>query len=129
MKDAERLREQERDRMRFLYKRFESIGSETGEDLKTRLKGTPVAIRASGLAVVAAQLAASANAEDSIIRSLLAEWLLTRATIFAGDKQGEGIKDLLARCVQSSRLEYEAAQQEALRLMEQAKLLAAALWP
>ncbi len=128
MNDAKHSREPERDRMRFLYKRFASIGDSTGKDLKTRLKGEPVAIRTSGLAVVAAQRAASTNSEDRIIGSLLAEWLLEHARVFAKENKGEGLRDLLEQCVNASRLEYEAAQQEALRLMEQAKLLAAALW-
>ena len=120
--------EPERQRMSFLYQRLASIGKTSGKDLKTRLKGMPVALRTSGLAVVAAQLNASDCPEDKRIGDLLAPWLLTHATVFSGEKQGEKMRDLLEQCVQASRLEYEAAQQEALRLMEQAKLLALALW-
>jgi len=127
MNNSKQAREPERDRMRFLYNRFASIGGKTGENLKIRLKGEPVAIRSSGLAVVAAQRAASTNSEDRIIGSLL-EWLLGPAKVFAHEGKGEEMRDLLEQCVNASRLEYEAAQQEALRLMEQAKLLAAALW-
>ncbi len=129
MNGEKRPREPERDKMRFLYKRFATIGENAGKDLKTRLKGEPVAIRCAGLAVVVAQRAASTNSEDRIIGSLLAEWLLVHARVFADENRGDELRDLLEQCVKSSRLEYEAAQREALQLMEQAKLLAAALWP
>ncbi len=134
---AGEARDRGRERMRFLYGQFQNIGSRTGEELKTRLKGVPVALRASGLAVVAAQLAASPDSPgegsrvvDGMIADLLAEWLLENTSIFSGQAGGSGrpIRNLLQHCVLAGRLEYEAAQQEALRLMEQAKLLAAALW-
>ncbi len=135
MKDGE-ARDRERMRMHFLYKRFQDIGPQTGENLKVRLKGMPVALRSSGLAVVAARLAASPDSGrdrtvDAMIADLLAEWLLENTMVFAGqEKQGTtGIRALLHHCVEAGRLEYEAAQQEASRLLEQAKLLAAALWP
>ncbi|MCF6188078.1 MAG: type III-B CRISPR module-associated protein Cmr5 [Desulfobulbaceae bacterium] len=122
-------------RMRFVYERFtrSGVSKDDAKTLKQVLKGLPVSLRTNGLAVVTARLAADRDVYAG--EYLLAEWLLKECPLFAGmapqfrDNKSSGLQRLMAWCMEMSRLEYEAVQQESMRLAEQAKLIAEALWP
>ncbi len=121
-------------RMRFVFERLRTSGGdqEQRQGIKQKLKGLPVSLRSNGLAVVAARLAA--DNDIYIGDNLLTHWLLRECPLFRGvapdfDNKNPKIQALVRWCMEMSRLEYEAVQQEALRLMEQSKLIAEALWP
>ncbi|RLB92756.1 MAG: hypothetical protein DRH50_09115 [Deltaproteobacteria bacterium] len=118
-------------RMQFAYNELKEKSG--GKDIKARLKGLPVALRMNGLAVVGAQLCASSEYKDRAIGEMLAEWLLKECPINLFTKKGgpsrdRPLKRLLEACISAKRTEYEAAQMEALAFLEQAKLIAEALW-
>lgn len=125
----------EQQRMRFVYERFtrSGVSKDDADTMKRALKGLPVSLRINGLAVVTARLAADRNVY--VGEHLLAEWLLNECPLFVGvaprspDNNRSGLQLLMAWSMGMSRLEYEAVQQESMRLMEQAKLIAEALWP
>ncbi len=128
--DQER-RSLQRMRMQFAYKELKGLAG--GNDIKAELKGLPVALRMNGLAVVGAQLCASSEYKHKKIGKILAEWLLEECPVKPLTKIGSPHKDkplkkLLDACISAKRTEYEAAQAEALAFLEQAKLIAEALW-
>jgi hypothetical protein len=119
-------------RMRFVYELL--LGSKVDQNsLKQTLKGLPVSLRTNGLAVVTARLATEKNLY--VGENLLVNWLLEKCPLFTGmvpenRKHNRNELQLLMQwCMEMSRLEYEAVQQESMRLLEQAKLVAEALWP
>jgi len=122
----------QRMRMQFAYKGLKDLAG--GKEIKARLKGLPVALRMNGLAVVGAQLCASSEYKDRAIGEMLAEWLLEGCLVNpftrkGGSPKNKPLKSLLEACISAKRTEYEAAQAEALAFLEQAKLIAEALWP
>ena len=120
-------------RMKYAYEYLKNRTS--GDEIKTRLKGLPVEMRMNGLAVVGAKLCASTEYKEKIIGKMLAEWLLEKCpsspfkTKTSLEQQNNPLKQLLDLCIKANRFEYEAAQVEALTFLEQAKLIAEALWP
>ncbi len=121
----------QRIRMRFAYERLNGLTG--GKDIKAKLKGLPVALRMNGLAVVGAQLCASSEYKHRAIGKILAEWLLDGCPVKPLTSMGipsrdNPLKTLLDACISAKRTEYEAAQAEALAFLEQAKLIAEALW-
>ena len=122
-----------RKRMRFLYDKLD--GYSEGRKLKTKLQGMPVALRINGLAVILTGLASATDHSERFITAILVHWLLQEYDIIPQEKQQEltrgqpNIQHLLFHCLNASRIEYETLQHESMALLEQAKLIAEALWP
>ncbi len=124
----------DRERMRFVYKVLSGYDTTLADKRKTalrqQLRGLPVDLRTNGLATMVASLSA---AKDQLIgEKILASWLLGRCPALpdgAGTTGKVNNRALVRRCMECSRLEYLALQQEAVCVMEQAKLLSEALWP
>ena len=120
----------QRERMRFIHGELNPIRD--GEKLKQRFKELPVMLRTNGLATVSAQLAAG-ESRDGIIADMLARWVLEKTPIF--NKPPEQTSSnraktrLINQCMAATMPEYELMQMEALAFLEQAKLMAEALWP
>ncbi|MFK5953733.1 MAG: type III-B CRISPR module-associated protein Cmr5 [Desulfobacterium sp.] len=120
----------QRERMRFIHGELHPI--QNGKELKQRFKELPVMLRTNGLATVSAQLAAG-ESRDGIIAEMLARWILEKTPIFNKPTEqtgsGKAKTRLINRCMAATISEYELMQMEALAFLEQAKLMAAALWP
>jgi len=114
------------ERMRFLHNELHEVAS--GKELKQKLRGLPVALRTNGLGVLLAQLAASSDKNEKLAGGLLSRWLIEKYPP-AGNAGQANIKNLLVRCLEATRMEYESLQHESMALLEQAKLIAEALWP
>ncbi len=109
------------------------------KETATRIQGLPVQLRAQGLSTTVAVLLREDRPESRALLRLLAEWLLGASpvrtlfphTLNAGPPELDG-QTLLASCL-ALELEqqdtYLAAQDDALALLAEAKLLASARFP
>jgi len=112
------------ERIRFAYERIKSLLNIYGEELVTKLKGLPVSLRLSGLSTLVAQLMAGKALERSILK-VISDWLLKETPVnpFRGQ-----FNDLLEACVKADMVSHGQACEETLALLEEAKLIAEALY-
>ena len=117
-----------RRRAAFAYQRL--VGAGDKKELAQILKGLPIQVRSQGLSTALALLI---SGDDRIARTVLdltVEWLTNDqcATKPVLDlQQGDPHTTLLRWCVEADNASYRAVQAEVLALLDQAKILAAAL--
>ncbi len=122
-------------RMRFVYgilSRYDNdLPGTRKKELGRELKGLPISLRVNGLATLAARMAADGN--EYLGNNLLGRWLLEECPTLQGIRsqkiEGISMKSLVAWSLAMTRTEYQVVQKEAMQLLEQAKLIGAALWP
>ncbi|SER20069.1 CRISPR-associated protein (Cas_Cmr5) [Solimonas aquatica] len=116
-------------RARFCYDEVAAwAGKPWRQEAAQRVKGLPVQVRTQGLVVTLAMLMADDKTYTRHLADLLANWLLTAAPYRA--LRGEGgatALTLLEACSKAPRVEYAAAQREAILLLQQLKIFADAL--
>jgi hypothetical protein len=117
-----------RERARFVAEAVERWRSESfAAKAAKRCQSLPVQVRAQGLTIAVALLLRGER-EDRAVADLLATWLLREAparTLQAADTPSA--RALLRAVTQADRASYLGAQHEALRLLDQLKLLSDAL--
>ena len=116
-----------RRRAAFAYQRL--VGAGDKKELAQILKGLPIQVRNQGLSTVLALLI---SGDDRIARTVLeltVKWLTNDqcATKPVLDLQQGDPDNLLRWCVEADNASYRAVQAEVLALLDQAKILAAAL--
>ena len=116
-----------RRRAAFAYQKL--VGASDMKELAQILKGLPIQVRNQGLSTALALLI---SRDDRIARTVLelaVDWLTDDqcATKPVLDLQQGDPGDLLRWCVEADNASYRAVQAEVLALLDQAKILAAAL--
>ena len=116
-----------RRRAAFAYQRL--VGAGDKKELAQILKGLPIQVRSQGLSTALALLI---SGDDRIARTVLdltVDWLTNDqcATKPVLDLQQGDPDNLLRWCVEADNASYRAVQAEVLALLDQAKILAAAL--
>jgi hypothetical protein len=99
-------------------------------EVATRVKSLPVQVRTQGITVALATLMRGSGSSTKLAE-LIATWLLDRscpAELADRDAPGKPTPErALGALIKAKRITYILAQQEALALVEQAKLIADAL--
>lgn len=118
-------------RMRFVYQVLSGYAKNPKEkELAAALKSLPISLRQNGLATVAARMAAEKN--QYLGDNLLGRWLLKECPVLQGmqpQTNNTSMRALVDWCLKMDRSGYQVVQNEAMLLLEQAKLIGAALWP
>lgn len=121
------------ERTRFAFEATYSWGESWRSRAVTNVKSIPVAIRTHGLTVTVATFLRRGTIHDTEMANLMGRWLLNHAprkTLKRDesfDSHDHG-RALLSACIQADRSSYQAAQSEAIALMELVKLFAEALY-
>ena len=105
------------------------------QELARDLKGRPIQVRNLGLSTVLAMTMNDKKKESvaGTVRTLIVEWLAhercpTRFLLdLDPERQNLSIDELLAWCLEADNASYRAVQAEVIALLDQAKVLAAAL--
>ncbi len=130
-RESKNRQDLKQERMRFAYQVLSGYVKKTREkELAAALKSLPISLRQNGLATVAARMAAGEN--QDLGDNLLGRWLLQECPVLQGVQPQNGstsMKTLVGWCLDMDRGTYQAVQNEAMLLLEQAKLIGAALWP
>lgn len=127
-------------RAKFVYDEVRSWGRlrNTAGKAATRAKGLPVQVRTQGLGTTVAMLMHQARRQEEkktdagMLAEVLAKWLLDACPRrpFADVEVGgdDRVRVLLDACMRADRACYAAAQNEALAVLEDVKVLAQALY-
>lgn len=104
-------------------------GSQTAAT--TRAKSLPIEVRAEGLLVALANLMRDGRQGHRTLAALLAHWLLVaapRKPLDVAEEATGSPNDLLKACALATRIEYSAAQTEALAVLAGIKVYSNALY-
>ena len=130
-RESKNRQDLKQERMRFAYQVLSGyVKNPKKKELAAALKSLPISLRQNGLATVAARMAAEEN--RSLGDSLLGKWLLRECPVLQGMQpqvDNTSMRALIDWCLKMDRRTYQAVQNEAMQLLEQAKLIGAALWP
>ncbi len=100
-------------------------------DAFKRAQSLPIEVRTEGLTIALLVLKREGGTASLALGRLLASWLIEhwRPGLLpeAGGRRSDPIDDLVERCVQANRVQYQAAQREAILFLDQVKLVASAL--
>lgn len=120
-----------RRRAAFVFRQLRYAGDK--EELARDLKGRPIQVRNLGLSTVLALTMQDKKQVVRTVRKLVIEWLTddrcpTKSLLAPEpDQKDLGAEELLRWCLEADNASYRTVQAEAVALLDQAKVLAAAL--
>ena len=122
-----------RERAQFAYQDVVQWEENWRQRALTRARGLPMQTRTQGLTITLATLMREDQVHASRLADLIGQWLLETAPVrtlgeVTTSQSWSDARRLLDACMKAERAAYQAAQTEALALLEHVKLYADALY-